>query len=302
MSHNIEQAGGGVAHLGPYNIAEAPIIAEVPDDSTPPGAAYTLTPTLTQGAPEPNWSLVAGPNGMTIDAGTGTVNWADPQPPGSVHTVTIRATNSAGSDDESWTLTVNALRHMLTLAASPSEGGSITADPNADPNDGKYAHGTVVTLTGNRAEGYAFDRWGGDANEPNNPVQVIMDADKNITGTFGYPGRQLTLNNLHPNWGRADVWPWHFDSWFVQDTNVRLTAIPVEGKAFTEWTLYDPNFPGDIEHAGIDSNNPIVIIMESDRSADYDFKCGSGVDQVVPLLTLALGMGGLVVWVSRRRR
>ena len=43
---------------------------------------------------------------MTIDSSTGVVSWANPVTVDSPHTVTIRATNTAGFDDESWQLTV----------------------------------------------------------------------------------------------------------------------------------------------------------------------------------------------------
>lgn len=85
----------------------APVIADIPDESTPAGVPYEgPTPELTAGTLPVTWTLVAGPAGMTIDPASGVVSWDNPVVEGSPFTVTIRATNSYGSDEESWALTV----------------------------------------------------------------------------------------------------------------------------------------------------------------------------------------------------
>jgi hypothetical protein len=89
--------------------AVAPVIAEIGDDSAVAGLPYTgPTPSLLQGTAPVAWTLVAGPSGMVIDGGTGVVSWPSPTAAGSPHTVTIRAENAAGSDEESWQLIVSA--------------------------------------------------------------------------------------------------------------------------------------------------------------------------------------------------
>jgi len=87
----------------------APEICPIEDDTEWEGNYYSgPTPSLFQGTPPVTWSLVTGPAGMTISSSTGRVSWSNPTLSGSPHTITIRATNSVGSDDESWQLTVNA--------------------------------------------------------------------------------------------------------------------------------------------------------------------------------------------------
>jgi hypothetical protein len=63
------------------------------------------TPSLAEGSTPVVWSLDAGPAGMTIDSSTGVVSW--PSPNTGVWLVTIRATNPAGFDTESWNVTVD---------------------------------------------------------------------------------------------------------------------------------------------------------------------------------------------------
>jgi hypothetical protein len=94
-----------------------PIIADIPDGSTPELVAYTgPTPGLTQGAPPVVWSLVNGPAGMTIDPATGVVSWNSPKGSATAYSVTIQATNESGSDAETWLLTV-PVTYTATVSA-----------------------------------------------------------------------------------------------------------------------------------------------------------------------------------------
>ncbi|MEP0841894.1 MAG: hypothetical protein HRF43_04200, partial [Phycisphaerae bacterium] len=91
-----------------------PIIAEIPDDVIQEGSPYTgPVPVLAQGSPPVTWSLVAAPAGATIHASTGVVSWPNPTAAGSPHTITIRATNAVGADDESWQLGVTAIPPVI---------------------------------------------------------------------------------------------------------------------------------------------------------------------------------------------
>ncbi len=95
--------------------ATAPQIAPIQDQLLACQEEFTApTPSLTSPScmnPVLNWSLDEGPPDMTIDHSTGVVSWL----PGVVgygdplsYTVTLRATNTAGSGTESWTVTVKS--------------------------------------------------------------------------------------------------------------------------------------------------------------------------------------------------
>ncbi len=85
----------------------APVIAEVsPDpDSVSVGSPYTRQLSLLQGYPAPTWSVIQGPAGLQVSSGGYVSGWTPTQ--AGTHTITIRATNSQGYDDETWT--VNAV-------------------------------------------------------------------------------------------------------------------------------------------------------------------------------------------------
>jgi len=121
--------GNGTAQAGFVAILVCPVIADVPNGAHAAGTAYTgPTPTLTQGTTPVIWSLVSGPTGMTINASTGVVSWPTPTATGSPFTITIRATNSAGYDDETWTLTVNVPgdRTVSLVCGAPTATVNVT--------------------------------------------------------------------------------------------------------------------------------------------------------------------------------
>jgi hypothetical protein len=112
----------------------------------------------------------------------------------------------------------------------------------------------------------------------------------------------LRIEINRDDWGDVELDPEPNDPNLPQypgGTAVTLTAVPVEGKAFRHWILCDPNYPGDsnVPPATIDANNPITIVMDSDREVEADFKCGSGVEPMFPLM---LGVLGLFVLIRRR--
>ena len=84
-------------------------------------------------------------------------------------------------------------------------------------------------------------------------------------------------------------------------TLVTLTADPCEAKSFVRWTVLDPNYPGDANYAVDDANNPLLLWMDSDREVKARFKCGSGIEQALPLLTVGAGICGLTFRRMRRR-
>ena len=107
---------------------QSPLISPIPNDISVCGSAYSgPTPTLTSPATmlPVTWSLVTGPSGMTIDSATGIVSW--PTTTLGAHLIRIRATNSAGFDNEPWTLTVNP--SVPTITGQPGDQTACEGDP-----------------------------------------------------------------------------------------------------------------------------------------------------------------------------
>lgn len=103
------------------------------------------TPQITSPAcmnPIINWSLDAGPAGMTIDHNTGVVSWPSPTP--GVHTITIRATNAVGNGTKTWLLTVTG-------------NANVDGDSDVDANDMSVFVNVLVGMDGNPAHVAACD-------------------------------------------------------------------------------------------------------------------------------------------------
>jgi hypothetical protein len=85
---------------------------------------------------------------------------------------------------------------------------------------------------------------------------------------------------------------------YASGTDVVLDANKTGPKPFKYWRIFDPNYPGDANHAVQDSNDPTTITMDSDQEVEAYFHCGPG---LLPLAAVGLIMlSGL--WLVRRRR
>ena len=80
------------------------------------------------------------------------------------------------------TVTVTFAINTYTLTITKVGEGTVTANP--EPTDGKYAYGTIVTLTATPATGYSFTGWSGDLTGTTNPATITMTGDKTVTATF----------------------------------------------------------------------------------------------------------------------
>ncbi len=101
---------------------------------------------------------------------------------------------------------------------------------------------------------------------------------------------------MNGSWGTVDVepnLPLH-----PEGSTVTLTATPIEGMYFGNWTIYDPCYPDDGNRVTLDANATTRIVMNTDMQVQAQFRCSSGVAPMLPLL--GLGLGGLAL--PRRRR
>lgn len=76
--------------------------------------------------------------------------------------------------------TSNPGTYTLSITASPSAGGTVTANPNAS----SYTAGTVVTLTAAPASGYTFSGWSGAASGTSTTTTVTVNSNLAVTANF----------------------------------------------------------------------------------------------------------------------
>lgn len=184
-------------------------------------------------------------------------------------------------------------------------------DPN-DPNmtasglSGKTV-GEVARLYNGSAGGTGFDigslglawiQYVRIQDDPATNSSTEIDAVADVA-----PGVVLELTLLNEDYGEVDISPNPVadpPTTFFPNEVVGLVATPIEGKAFSKWVIYDPNFPGDANYATEDTNTVTTINMMCDREVEAVFKCGSGTGGLLPLGVVGLSLWGMAI--GRRRQ
>ncbi len=121
-------------------------------------------------------------------------------------------------------------------------------------------------------------------------------------GTFTNVSKNLNLTVTKSDMGSVHVCPGIPDPNDTGDPNDRLyrytngtpivlTAQPLSGKSLKQWTIYDPNYPGDANYVAYDTNTVLYLTMDADWEVNAKFKCGSSVPPFVAMTLLALGLG-----------
>jgi len=128
---------------------------------------------------------------------------------------------------------------------------------NTDPDGTVFLEDFEVELTAIPDPGYMFDHWSQDLSGNTNPVNIIMDSDKEVTATFSdSPEYTLTINII----GNGSVSKNPDNVTYPLETIVELTANPDEGWSFSHWN-------GDLSG----TSNPNYIIMDSDKEVNATF-------------------------------
>ena len=80
--------------------------------------------------------------------------------------------------------TISATFSQTFYTLNISSAGNGTGTVSKNPDAPSYASGTTVQLTAVPAPSSNFTAWSGDASGSTNPLNVLMNANKNITATF----------------------------------------------------------------------------------------------------------------------
>lgn len=119
--------------------------------------------------------------------------------------------------------------YQLATSADPSEGGTVTqSTPEAE-------EGENITVTANPNEHWLFDGWQGDLTGQQNPADVLMDRDKNITARFVLRDYPLTIHQVGEGEITEEVVQQRSTE-YPYGTSVRLTATASEYWDFEGWS------------------------------------------------------------------
>ena len=124
------------------------------------------------------------------------------------------------------------------------------------PDQPSYDYGDNVQLTATPAPGWHFVSWSGDASGGTNPLDVTMDADKNIVAHFAINTHTLAVATV----GSGSVAKSPDQASYDFGSNVQLTATPATGWHFMGWS-------GDASG----TTNPLDVTMDADKSITATF-------------------------------
>ncbi|MFX0135517.1 MAG: LamG-like jellyroll fold domain-containing protein [Candidatus Hodarchaeota archaeon] len=80
----------------------------------------------------------------------------------------------------SQSMSISISGHTLNITINPTGSGSVTKNPNKT----QYNHNEIVELTASPSPSYQFDHWEGDLSGSNNPADITMSMNKNVTAVF----------------------------------------------------------------------------------------------------------------------
>ena len=150
----------------------------------------------------------------------------------------------------------------LTTSTTGNGTGVIEIDPDQDD----YAWGTQVTLTAMPGPDSVFAGWSGDVTSSANPLQLTMDANKNIVARFVVPAGPFSDNfntcNLAGMWGTPidEVG----DATFTYTGTSLRIAVPAGSEHAINKTL---------------NNAPRIMQSADDTNLDYIVKFDSDVTE-----------------------
>lgn len=146
-----------------------PFIFTAPVTSAAIGVEYEYQ-AVSIGRPAVTYSLLSSPTGMTIDSVTGLIAWLPAAGDAESHSVTVRATNSAGFHDQSFTIDIEAATVIIdngdpetsftgTWYASGATNPFDPSDPAATSVWSRDGDTYTWTFTPSASGTYEFSMW-----------------------------------------------------------------------------------------------------------------------------------------------
>ena len=125
---------------------------------------------------------------------------------------------------------------------------------------GKFNSGSQIKLTASPSNGWDFSNWKVNGNsDSTNPLIVDSNEDKTIVAVF--QRKKFNLDISLEGEGSVIEEIIVSSSQYDYETQIKLTATPIEGWEFVEWS-------GDV----IGSENPIVITLTEDTQLNAKFQ------------------------------
>ncbi len=138
------------------------------------------------------------------------------------------------------TLVANFTQKTYTLTINITGQGAVTRNPDK----ATYAHGEIVQLTSNPSEGWSFTGWSGDLSGSTNPINITMNADRNVTASFSSSQYTIAVS-ANPEIGGTVTG----NGIYNHGEMVNLTALANPGYSFVNWTEDGVQVSGDPDYS-----------------------------------------------------
>jgi hypothetical protein len=196
-----------------------------------------------------NLSATNLPNGASFDAATGQFNWT----PSIEQAGNYEVEFIADDGDLTNSILINILAgyslNIKTRGITGVETGSITITPD----EKVYAPNAEVILEAIPDDGYSFSGWEGPFFSLRNPIDIVMDSNKELTAVFG---DGMILNIVESAYGSVAKNP--DESVYTSGAIIELTATPHSGYVFDHW------------EASRVEGNEIIEVYVNDNIEDFN--------------------------------
>jgi uncharacterized repeat protein (TIGR02543 family) len=222
------------------------------------GGTVVTNYTLTTGSnPSAGGTVSVSPAGGSYAAGTNAV---------------LTATAAAGYQFAGWSGDASGTTNPLTVTMDANKNitatftvvtptqytltTTVAGQGSVSPSSGTYASGTIVSITATPVAGWQFSGWSGDATGAVNPLNVTMNAAKNLTATFTQiPPATYTLTTAVSGQGTVTA-----GGTYNANEIVNITATPAAGWQFAGWS-----------GSATGTANPLSITMNANKSVTAVF-------------------------------
>ena len=146
--------------------------------------------------------------------------------------------------------------YPLTLL---TEGEGSISERIIQQRTSDYPHGTMIELTAEPATGWEFERWKGDLEGNENPAEITIEGETEVTAVFTRIEYPLTITIIGEGNVLEEVVQMKTTD-YPEGTIVQLTAVPEDEWAFSSWS-------GDV--SGADTTITITIDEPKDITATF---------------------------------
>jgi hypothetical protein len=235
-----------------------------------PGGSITLQPAQSDYPVNQGISVSAVPNaGCFFDHWTGDLSGTSP-----TATMNINGNKSISA----------VFNTTLTIQQTGVGGGTVEAIPSSI--SGRYAAGTVVSLTARPSLGYLFDGWTGDVFDIPDvgkaTVTVVTDAGRALTANFvSSPPLKVTAAVQYEGSGSITLEPVEPSEGYPASREIKVYALAKVGYAFSHWTG-NANGTSPILTLSVDGEKRIVAVFDPKVTVWCDPVEGGGVEVTSP--------------------